>query len=272
MSARSLAAVLVLAAALSACRAKPVAPAAEPEVIFAPPAGKRAFSLSIDKSQTQFLAPGDAVEVVMLVETPRADGASESRSEVLSPRAEVLRVSQDWGESTGLVSLALTPEEAQFAALASDREDRLFLNKTASGVKLEAAVSPPKPELAPGSRGLAVLVYPDQLEFVEPGDRVDVIATRQGGKASGKSELTAVTLFQDVLVLGARAAEGSEEWSTVQLMLTADQAKTMTRSVAAEDGLLLTLRAPDDHATRPIEPAKMSRKIGASGDHPSPKS
>jgi Flp pilus assembly protein CpaB len=272
MTMKELAALLALAAALGACRAKPIDRSGEPEAAFAPPPGKRAFSLSIDKSQTQFLSPGDAAEVVMLIETPRSDGSSESRSEVLSARAEILRVERDWGESSGLIQLALTPEEAQFAALAADREDRLFLNKVAEGAKLDAAPAPAKPALAPGSRGLAVLVYPDQQEFLEPGDRVDVIATRRGGKASGKSELTAVTLFQDATVLGVRAAEGSEEWSTVQLMLTPEQAQTMTRAVAAEDGVVLTVRSAQDRGTRPIEPAKMSRKIGLDADHPSPKS
>lgn len=271
MNAKPLPALLVLAAALAACRPQPRDGAAA-EAAFAPPPGKRAFSLSIDKSQTRFLAPGDAAEVVMLVETPRSDGSSETRSEVLSPRAEVLRVRPDWGETTGLVQLALTPEEAQFAALAADREDRLFLNKVADGLPLEPAAAPDKPALAPGRRGLAVLVYPDQQEFLEPGDRVDVIATRQGGKASGKSELTAVTLFQDVTVLGARAAEGSEEWSTVQLMLDPEQSKAMTRAVAAEDGLVLAVRAASDRGTRPVEPAKMSRKIGVAAERASPKS
>ena len=266
------AAVLALAAGLAACRAKPPAAAAEPEASFAPPAGKRAFSLSIDKSQTRFLAPGDAAEVVILIETPRADGLNETRSEVLSLRAEVLRVRRDWSDSSGLVSLALTPEEAQYAALAVDREDRLFLNKLPDAPKLEVARAPAKPSLEAGRRGLAALVYADQQEFVSPGDRVDVIATRQSGKASGKSELAAVTLLQDVLVLGAGAPEGNEDWATVQLMLTPEQAKTLTQAVAAEDNLVLAARAPGDHATRPIEPAKMSRKFGTDAERTSPKS
>ena len=269
---KKLIALFALAAALGACRAKSLDRPGEAEAAFAPPSGKRAFSLSIDKSQTQFLSAGDAVEVVMLVETPRSDGTSESRSESLSARAEVLRMRRDWGESTGLIQLALTPEEAQYAALAADREDRLFLNKVADGSKLDPAPVPAKPTLTPGSRGLAVLVYPDQQEFVEPGDRIDVIATRRGGKAAGKAELTAVTLFQDATVLGVRAAEGNEEWSTVQLMLTPEQTQTMTRAIAAEDGIVLTVRSASDHGTRPVEPAKMSRKIGVDTAHPSPKS
>jgi Flp pilus assembly protein CpaB len=270
---RSLAAaVLVLAAGLAGCRAKPVAPPAEADLAFAPPAGKRAFSLSIDKSQTRFLMPGDAAEIVILIETPRADGLNETRSEVLSPHAEVLRVRRDWSDDSGLVSLALTPEEAEFAALAVDREDRLFLNKLPDAAKLEAARTPPKPSLEAGRRGLAALVYADQQEFVEPGDRVDVIATRQNGKASGKSELAAVTLLQDVTVLGAGAPEGNEEWATVQLMLTPEQAKALTQAVAAQDNLVLAVRAPDDGATRPVEPAKMSRKFGTEAERASPKS
>ena len=272
MKTRALAAAaLALAAGLAACRAKPLDDDAEPTAAFAPPPGKRAVSLSIDKSQTRFLAPGDAAEVVILIETPRADGLSETRSEVLSHRAEILRVRRDWGDDSGLVSLALTPEEAQYAALAADREDRLFLNKLPDGAKLEAARAPAKPSLEAGRRGLAALVYADQQEFVEPGERVDVIATRQG-KASGKSELTAVTLFQDVLVLGGSPPEGNSEWSTVQLMLTPEQAQVLTRAVAAEDNLVLAGRAPDDRATRPVEPAKMSRKFGADSERASPKS
>lgn len=268
---RSLAA-LALAAALCACRARTVPAAEEADAAFAPPAGKRAFSLSIDKSQVQFLAPGDAAEVVIMVETPRSDGSSDARSEVLAARAEVLRADRGWGENSGLVQLALTPEEAQLAALAVDREDRLFLNKTADASKLEVMPAPAKPALESGKRGLAVLVYPDQQTFLEPGDRVDVIATKQGGKADGKSELTAATVFQDVLILGVRAAEGNEEWSTVQLMLTPEQVRIMARAVAAEDGLFLAARAPDDRASRPVEPAKMSRRFGTAAERTSPKS
>ena len=272
MNTRPLAALALAALALAACRAKPLDAAAEPEVSYAPPAGKRAVSLSIDRSQTRFLMPGDAAEVVILIETPRADGLNETRSEVLSPHAEILRVRRDWSDSSGLVLLALTPEEAQYAALAADREDRLFLNKLPDAAKLEAARAPAKPSLAAGQRGLAALVYADQQEFVEPGDYVDVIATRRGGKASGKSELAAVTLLQDVAVLGAGAPEGNEEWATVQLMLTPEQAKTLTRAVAAEDNLVLAGRAPGDHAARAVEPAKMSRKFGTDAERASPKS
>ncbi|MBI3566481.1 MAG: hypothetical protein HY079_14905 [Elusimicrobia bacterium] len=267
-----LAAVLTAAAALGACRAKPVEPPAAADAAFAPPAGKRAFTLAIDKSQVQFLAPGDAAEVVILVETPRSDGTTETRSETIASRAEVLRADRGWGENTGLVQLALTPEEAQFASLAVDRQDRLFLNKTADATTLETLPSPEKPALEPGRRGLAVLVYPDQATFLEAGDRVDVVATRQGGKAAGKSELTAATLFQDVLVLGVKEAEGDEEWSTVQLMLTPDEVRTLARSVAAEDGLFLTGRAPADRATRAVEPSRMSRRFGTAAERSSPKS
>lgn len=266
------AAVLAAAAVLGACRARPVAPPAAADAAYAAPSGKRAFALSIDKSQVQFLSAGDAAEVVILVETPRSDGTTETRSETLASRADVLRVDRGWGENTGLVQLALTPEEAQLAALAVDRQDRLFLNKTPDASTLESMPSPAKPALEAGRRGLAVLVYPDQATFLEAGDRVDVIATRSGGKAAGKSELTAATLFQDVLVLGVKEAEGDEEWSTVQLMLSPDEVRTLARAVAAEDGLFLAGRAPADRATRAVEPAKMSRRFGTAAERSSPKS
>ena len=272
MKIQQLLTVAALTAALAGCRARHPKLPAESDAAYAPPSGKRAFSLSIDKSQTQFLAPGDAAEVVILIETPRSDGGAETRSEILAPRAEVLRVRRGWSDDSGLIQLALTPEQAQYAALAVDREDRLFLNKISDAAKLAPAETPAKPVLAPGRRGLAALVYPDQQEFLEPGDRVDVIATREGGKAAGKSELTATTLFQDVLVLGGSPPEGDEEWSTVQLMLTPEQTRAMTRAVADEDNLILDSRAPDDRSTRAVEPAKMSRKFDSTAEHGSPKS
>jgi|GEM_PF-1816878 len=264
--------VAALLASLCACQTKPAEAPAAAEVAFAPPAGRRGLTLAIDKSQTKFLSPGDAVELAVLVDTPRADGTRETRSEVLAPRAEVLRVEQGWSDEDGLAQIALSPEEAEYAALAVQRQDRLFLNKVADAPALTPAPAPGKPELERGMRGLAVLVYPDQEEFLDPGVRVDVIAARQGGKAGGKAETTALVLLQDVLVIGNAPAEGNEEWSTVQLMLTPEQAQTLTRAVAAEDDLTLAVRAPADRATAPVEPARMSRKFGTEAERGSPKS
>jgi Flp pilus assembly protein CpaB len=258
----------LLAASLAACRP---APPADPLAAYEPPAGKRAVSLAIDKSQTQFLAPGDAVEIMIMVETPRADATSETRSENLAARAEVLRVKNDWSDSTGLVSLALSPEEAQYAALAIEREDKLFLSKLSAGTeRLKRKDSPAGPPvLEKEQRGLAVLVYPDQQEFIAFGDHVDVIATRQGFKA--KSELTAITLMQDVAVLRSGPPEGNEEWAAVQLVVDAEQAKILARAVSAEDHLSFAARAASDRATRAVEPSKMSRRIGIEAERASPK-
>jgi len=261
-------AAIFLLLLLGACRAKPPAVSA-----FEPPTGKRAFSLAIDKSQTQFLAAGDAVEVLLLVVTPKADATNETRSETLSARAEVLRVKNDWSEGAGLVALALSPEECQVAALAIDREDRLLLNKIAAGTgKLKPKDPPAAPApLEKDQRGLAVLAFPDQQEFLAFGDHVDVIATRQGYKAGGKSELTALTLLQDLVVLRAGPPAGGEEWSTVQLSADPEQAKVLARAVAAEDHLAFSVRAAGDRATRAVEPSKMSRKIGIDAERSSPR-
>jgi Flp pilus assembly protein CpaB len=261
---------ILLALAFAACRAEPPA---DPLVAYEPAAGKRSFSLAIDKSQTQFLTAGDAVEVMIMVVTPKADATSDTRSETLAVRAEVLRVKNDWSEGTGLVALALSPEEAQVAALAIDREDRLFLNKIAAGPdrlrRKETPAAPPA--LEKDQRGLAVLAYPDQQEFLAFGDHVDVISTRQGYKAGGKSELTAMTLMQDLTVLRAGPPEGNEEWGTVQLLVSPEQAKLLTRAVAAEDHLSFAVRAAGDRATRAVEPSKMSRKIGIEAERASPR-
>ncbi|MBI2385602.1 MAG: hypothetical protein HYV14_06275 [Elusimicrobia bacterium] len=261
---------ILLAAVLAACRPTPPSDAG---ASFLPPDGKRAFALAIDKSQTQFLAAGDAVEVLIMVETPRADATSDIRSEHLASRAEVLRVKNDWSEGTGLVALALSPEEAQVAALAVEREDRLFLNKLSAepgGLKRKDPPVEP-PILGKDQRGLAVLVYPDQQEFIAFGDRLDVIVARQGYKAGGRSELTAVTVMQDLTVLRAAPPEGDEEWATVQLRVSPEQAKVLTRAVAGDDHLSFAVRAPFDAGTRAVEPSKMSRRIGIDAERASPR-
>lgn len=261
---------ILIAFVLASCRAEPPT---DPLASYEPPAGKRAFSLAIDKSQTQFLAAGDAVEVMIMVVTPKADATSDTRSETLTARAEVLRVKNNWSEGTGLVALALSPEEAQVAALAIDREDRLFLNKIAAGPeRLRRKEAPPAPPaLGKDHRGLAVLAYPDQQEFLAFGDRVDVVSTRQGYKAGGKAELTALTLMQDLTVLRTGPPEGNEEWSTVQLLVNHEQSKTLIRAVAAEDHLSFAVRAAGDRATRAVEPSKMSRRIGNEAERASPR-
>lgn len=239
---------------------------------FEPPSGKRAVAVGVDKSQTQFLEPGDEVEVVLMVKTPNIDDTDETRSETLSSKAEVLSVKNDWAEGTGLISLALTPEEAQYLALAVDREDRLFLNKlSGERASLDRRRTAAEPELEKGHRGISVLVFPDQQEFLAPGDRVDLISARQDLRASSKSELTALTLAQDVLVLRASPPSGDEEWAAVQLMVDDEQAKRLTRAVAGDDHLTLGVRAAKDRETRPVSPAKMSRKLDASVDKSSPK-
>lgn len=255
---------------LAACRAEPPA---DPLAAYEPAAGKRVFSLEIDKSQTQFLAAGDAVEVMIMVATPNGDATSDTRSETLSARAEVLRVKNDWSEGTGLIALALSPEETQVAALAIDRADRLFLNKIAAEPDRPKRKEPPTapPALEKDQRGLAFLAYPDQQEFLAFGDHVDVIATRQGYKTGGKAELTAMTLLQDLTVLHVGPPEGNEEWSTVQLLVSPEQAKILTRAVAAEDHLSFAVRAAGDRAMRAVKPSKMSRRIVLEAARTSPR-
>ncbi|MBI4371808.1 MAG: hypothetical protein HY552_05880 [Elusimicrobia bacterium] len=270
MKQRLAAAALAGLGALVACGPKPESGIKA----FAPPTGRRAFSLAVDGGQTRFLEPGDAVEVMLLAETLPPDGRREARPEILAPRAEVLRMRRGWAEDAGLVQLALSPEEAQYAALAADREDPVLLNKLPAGARglAPAAAAPPGPVLGPGRRGLSVLVYADQAEFLRAGDRADVIAAREPARASGKAELTALTLLQDVLVLGAGAPEGNDEWASVQLELTPGQASALARAVGAEDGLSLVARAPGDRATRPVEPARMSRRLGTAAERGSPRS
>jgi Flp pilus assembly protein CpaB len=265
MNTRLCAALAVLL--LAACRPKP-----SPGPAYAPPPGKRAFSLSIDSSQTRFLKAGDAVQVVLLASVSRPDGTDDARSDVLAPSAEVLRVDRDWADSSGLVQLALTPEEAQYAALAADRQDRLLLDALPAPPRPLPRRAPPAPRLTAGRVGVAVLVYADQQEFLSPGDRVDVVATRESPRAEDKTELKALTLFQDVTVLGAAPPKGDEQWATVQLMLTPEQARAVGRSVSAQDDLSLPVRAAGDDATRPVEPATLRGRFGSSAERRAQKS
>lgn len=248
----------LLAAQLTACARAPDG------ARFQPPSGKRALSVSVDRSQALFLEPGDAVEVSLLIESLRPDGTTETVSETVARSAAVLRVRRDWGQDTGLVQLALTNEEAQWLSIAVDREERIHLNKTAERPALARAAAPAAPALGPGQRGMAVRVYPDQEEWLEPGRRADVLAIRHGKK----DELTALTLLQDVLVLGGAPPGEDEEWASVQLALSPEQAALATRAVAQEDHLSVLPRAPGDSATRPVEPSRLSRRRAAAASGP----
>lgn len=253
---------LLLAAALAACR--PLSPG------LSPPAGKRGVSLPVAPGQARHLAAGELAQLVVITEGTRADGSPDPRSELIAPRAELLRVSPSWSKEAALVQLALTPEEAQWAALALDLERKLLLNELperASGLVRAPARRPAA--LEPGRVGAAAAVHPDQVEFLSRGQRVDVVLTRAGAKGA-KEDLLARTAVQGALVLGIAQAEDEEEWATVQLSVDADKARVLAEAAGAEDQLLLVTRPEGEDASAPVEPARSSARLGRAGEPQSP--
>lgn len=249
----------LLPLALAACR--PLEPG------LAPPAGKRAVTLPLAPAQARYLAAGDAVELVVLSDGTRPDGSPEPRSETVAARAEVLRVDAAWSKDSALVSLALTPAEAHWTALALDLERRVLLQELAapaaglSRARAEAAAA-----LEPGLVGAALDVHPDQAAFLVPGLRVDVVVTRAGGKGA-KADLVARTAAQDALVLGVTQAQAEEEWATVQLAVSPEQARALAEAAGAEDQFLLGARAAGDRGTGPVELARSRQRLGQGEPH-----
>ncbi len=256
---------LILLAALCAC--SPL------DAGFAPPAGKRGVTVPVAPGQARYLAAGDLVEFVVLSEGTRPDGSPDPRTETVAARAEVLRVAGGWSKDAALVQLALTPAEAQWAGLALDREQKLLLHELsdkAAGLARARAGFEREPALESGRVGAAASVNPDQIEFLIPGRRVDVVLTRAGVKGA-KEDLVARTAVQDALVLGITQAKDAEEWATVQLSVTAEQAKLLAEAAGAEDQLLLLVRAPGDDAAAPVETARANARYGRSGEPASPR-
>jgi hypothetical protein len=246
--------VALLLAALAACSPVPDG--------FAPPAGKRAVALPVAPAQARYLEAGDAVELVVLSDGTRPDGTPEPRSESVAARAEVLRVDASWSKDSALVALALSPAEAHWAALALDLERRVLLQKLAepaTGLSRAAPASPAA--LESGRVGAALSVHPDQAAFLVPGLRADVVVTRAGGKGA-KEDLVARTSVQDALVLGVTQAKDEEEWATVQLSVTPEQARALAEAAGAEDQFVLGARAAGDRAVAPVELARSLQRLG----------
>lgn len=238
---------------------------------YAPPSGKRAVTLPVAPGQARYLAPGDAVELIVLSEGTRPDGTPDPRSESVAARAEVLRVDAGWSKDSALVSLALSPSEAHWAALAVDLERKLLLQKLAGRAEgLSRAPAAGSASLNEGRVGFALNAHPDQVEFLVVGARVDVVATRAGGKG-GKEDLAARTAVQDALVLGLTQAKEEDAWATVQLALSPEEAKRLAEASGAEDQFLLLARAPGDHGTAPVEVVRSDSRLGRAGEPRSPR-
>jgi Flp pilus assembly protein CpaB len=253
---------LLLLAALAACH--PVADG------YAPPAGKRAATLPVAPGQARYLVPGDRVELVVLSEGTRQDGSPEPRSEAVAPSAEVLRVDAGWSKDSALVSVALYPAEAHWAALALDLERQVLLQKlSGEPARLERAPASSGAGLDAGQVGAALNVHPDQVEFLGAGRRVDVVVTRASGKGA-KEDLSARTAVQDALVLGVTQAKEDDEWATVQLAVTPEQARMLAEAAGAEDQFLLLARAPGDRATAAVEVVRSNSRLGRAGEASSP--
>jgi pilus assembly protein CpaB len=121
-------------------------------------------------------------------------------------------------------------------------------------------------QLKPGQRAMSISVDPvkDVSGFIQPGDRVDVLAQ---GPAVGNEVQPTVTILRGIVVLGmgvavkangTAAASSAENVATVTLVLTPMQADTlMTADLNAV--IRLALRSPNE----PLRSAPLGRIVYA---------
>jgi Flp pilus assembly protein CpaB len=112
------------------------------------------------------------------------------------------------------------------------------------------------PTLPTGYRAMALPFPAHQLRFVEPGDRVDIMATFTadfGGKEKRKEEVTA-TIMQNVVVLAVDRQQG-----VIQLIFNPNEAQYAALFAAKDKTLWLSKRAAGDTEMHPMEMASAKK-------------
>lgn len=134
------------------------------------------------------------------------------------------------------------------------RGDPLLYSHLSPALAPDLAASVP-----PGTRAVA-LDLPEHAtvnQWIRPGDHVDVLAAVRGAE---ESQLTSVTLLENVVVLATGAHSGSSPsaddpraFRGVVLLTLPEEAERLV--LASESGpISLVLRSPDDTGVRPEQP------------------
>lgn len=144
----------------------------------------------------------------------------------------------------------------------------------------QASIRPKKGWPPPGMRAMSVAIDPviAVAGFLEPGDRVDVLATFD---RDGTTVAETVVQNVELLALGSTVQPGSDDperkssmsahqKDTATLLVTLDQAKRIT---AAENKgkLRIVLRAPGDTTIEKSAPVKIQSGTAPSRPEPAPR-
>ncbi|MDD5302114.1 MAG: RcpC/CpaB family pilus assembly protein [Elusimicrobia bacterium] len=113
------------------------------------------------------------------------------------------------------------------------------------------------PVLTAGYRAMALPFPSHQLRFVEPGDRVDIMATfsaEMGEKDKTRKEDVTATIMQNVVVIAVDRTQG-----VILLMFNPNESQYAALFAAKDKTLWLTKRAAGDTEMHPMEMASATK-------------
>ncbi len=112
--------------------------------------------------------------------------------------------------------------------------------------------------LAAGYRGVALSVPSSRVEFLKPGDRVDVLCTFEAGLADGTKQKVTATILQDVVVVGVRVGATPADPAAIEIQVNPNEAQYA--ALAQEQGEVHFARRPaGDTRMTPMEMASLRK-------------
>ena len=110
-----------------------------------------------------------------------------------------------------------------------------------------------------GYPALSLSVSSDKAMFVRPGDRIDVLATIDGGRGKeGRKQKITLTVLQNILVLDNRRSEARPGQNI--LLLALNYAEVQYAALAADTAdIQVLLREKSDTEAHTINPATLER-------------
>lgn len=122
-----------------------------------------------------------------------------------------------------------------------------------------------QPTLREGYRGMSLSFDSDRVFYLQPEDKVDVIAVSERNKGKGPESAqgaTATTLLKRVRVLAVKPSESSPGKSVVELELNPSEAMYLEEAAVSGD-IWLALRRKGELEDRPMALTTWSRLLGS---------
>jgi|GEM_PF-1174005 len=139
------------------------------------------------------------------------------------------------------------------------REDIAITEVTSGGREVTRVLrSTGKPMLRPGYRAGSLPLPDYKLQFVNPGDRVDLLASFEAAMSDGRKEKVTATLLQNIVVLDIMRGAKPEDTGTILLELNPVESQYAALS-SFTGSVDLTVRPPGDTEMRPMEMASFYR-------------